>query len=76
MEFQCEICEKLFKTKENLSGHIKNIHNQREKVSHHHHHCNICNQDFTVKRTLNNHIQKIHGIKKFYLLTYLLREQA
>ena len=60
-EFQCEICEKLFNTKNYLKKHYNRIHNNSGKVST----CNVCTKSFRSKQDLTIHIKTCHRGKHY-----------
>ena len=59
---KCEICEKDFKTKETLSSHFNNFHNQKQQYI-----CDICNKGgFRNQSQLVLHMKSIHENKKHH----------
>lgn len=56
-EFQCEICEKNFDTKNKLRRHHNYVHNNTLKVFN----CNVCTKFFPVQNILSAHIKTVHG---------------
>jgi len=57
-EFSCTICNGKFRTKDNLTKHVKRVH-MDEKVN-----CQICNKLFK-SMYLKDHIKTVHGEKRF-----------
>ena len=51
--YQCEICSKVYKQKQNLKRHMKNIH---EVISCSVHKCDICDKEFDLEAYLTNQI--------------------
>jgi hypothetical protein len=72
-KFDCNRCEKTYKTKKGLLAHIRNVHEDR-KFS-----CKICLTIFANKDALHRHIQRDHQIitcltcKKIFASTTNLR---
>ena len=59
MEHKCQICEKVFRNKQTLQKHTKNIHEKMEVLK-----CNICNISFQNKYGLLSHTKTFHEQKK------------
>ena len=53
--FQCQICNKLFTAKRNLSTHSKEIHLKSKVFT-----CDICKKSFTRPNLLKHHQEKVH----------------
>ena len=60
-EHKCEICEKVFNSKEKLKRHFTAVHDTiiRKALK-----CNICTNSFQTQQNLNLHIKTIHGGNK------------
>ena len=52
----CEICDKSFTTKGNLTTHRKTVHSGEKRFS-----CDHCNKCFSTKQSLNDHINTHTG---------------
>jgi hypothetical protein len=52
----CVDCEKLFRTKTDLSSHRHSVHNQKDEYK-----CNHCEWIFSTKSNLKKHIKKINN---------------
>ena len=60
---KCEICEKVFKTKQELKHHFTAVHLvNNEKV----YNCNICRKLYTSRTLLIFHINTVHKDHKDY----------
>ena len=59
MDFECEICEKVFNTRDKLQKHFNYNHNNTENVFN----CNICTKSFQAQKILASHIKTVHGGK-------------
>lgn len=57
-EFGCELCHKVFNTRQKRVQHNRNVH---LKVRHHK--CGYCNAKFNCNRARNKHMESEHGIK-------------
>ena len=60
MKHKCEICEKIYSSKQYLKNHIITIHNQKGK----NYYCNICTKAFKSQTYLTVHVSTIHGNRK------------
>ena len=52
----CIDCEKLFRTKTDLSSHRHSVHNQKDEYK-----CNHCEWIFSTKSNLKKHLKKINN---------------
>ena len=52
-EFQCKICNKIFKQKKNLNQHTRNVHENTDKFE-----CQKCGKTYAHKRSLDKHVKK------------------
>ena len=57
-DFQCQLCEKTFPSKQNLYFHTKLVHKGEKKNM-----CEICNKTFVMRSTYLEHI-KLHDERK------------
>ena len=57
---QCQICDKVFKTLNFLSIHIKNVHGENPDIFN----CNVCNKNFSTQHKLNIHTNAVHQEQK------------
>ena len=60
-EYQCDICEKDFKTKITLKNHY-NLHHNNSGVSYH---GNVCTKSFKSQNYLLTHRKSFHGGKNY-----------
>ena len=56
---QCEICNRNFKTKQNLNSHIASVHEKKKPYQ-----CEICDKAFTEKSKMKLHAASVHEKKK------------
>ncbi len=56
---KCQICSKMYKSKNTLNDHLRYVHQER-KV------CTICGKSFSSKRTLKQHMDEIHNKAEVY----------
>ena len=68
-KFTCDLCSKLFKTKQNLKKHLKNVHKQNKSEAKQVGQkmiptCEICNKDFKYLYNLRTHVKNVHNIGK------------
>ena len=61
-EFECDICEKVFKTKTILLKHYNHIHNNSGKI----YQCTVCAKNLQTQKILKVHIKIVHGSTKEY----------
>ena len=55
---KCEICQKVFRTKQQLKRHITAVHlidNEKE------YYCNICTKAYSNQSKLTFHVDTVHG---------------
>ena len=52
-EFQCKICNKIFKQKKNLNQHTRNVHENTDKFE-----CKQCKKKYAHKTSLDKHLKK------------------
>ncbi|XP_075214216.1 uncharacterized protein LOC142320399 [Lycorma delicatula] len=64
MEFKCNYCGKMFKSKNGLTEHIDAHINERRFV------CSICGKSFNRKRSLKSHIEIHISSEKIYSCSY------
>ncbi|OXA45234.1 oocyte zinc finger protein XlCOF19-like [Folsomia candida] len=55
-QVKCEVCRKIFKNRDTLSGHISRIHGNRKRPS-----CDTCHRVFSNSCNLRRHIDDAHG---------------
>ena len=55
--FECELCEKTFKDKTNLTKHLNNVHNIRKETFH----CEQCDNKFATNSGLTRHVKIVHS---------------
>ena len=60
-KFKCDICEKLFKTKNILKNHFNQHHNNSGKV----YYCDVCTKSFQTQRALVLHKKSLHEGKHY-----------
>ena len=60
MDFVCEICEKVFNTRDKLQKHFNYNHNNTENVFN----CNICTKSYETRGNLSYHMKNVHGCHK------------
>ena len=53
----CDVCGKLFSTKEMLNHHVKTVHVDNNEI------CEVCGKNFKHKRNLREHFRKQHKVK-------------
>ena len=53
--FKCEICSNVYRYKESLKSHMKNVHEKVRKFI-----CKICDQSFYASSKLQDHISRNH----------------
>ncbi len=58
MVYQCENCDKIYKTKDSLRIHIKIKHSTAESKQ-----CIKCDKHFSNKWSLNDHVRQAHQYK-------------
>ena len=59
---KCEICEKVFKTKNKFLNHLRIVHDNKDEVFT----CNICTKTYQTQISLDSHIKTFHeGQKDF-----------
>ena len=61
--FNCEICNKLFLSKQSLKKHISSVHEAKKPLKCKFVRCDLCGRDFTSKRNLHQHVKLTHDIK-------------
>ena len=54
VNISCDICQKIFKTKDNLKNHYQSVHKSIKYP------CDQCCKQFTRKDHLKTHIQSVH----------------
>ena len=64
MVHKCEICDKVFKLKQNLKRHFTTAHARIKQAKAFK--CNICTNSFQTKQKLNIHSKTVHGSNKNY----------
>ena len=72
VNFQCETCQKYFKSKSGYSTHIKSCNVEKTFL------CEFCNKNFSTKKILNNHFQACKDKKSVdenLRLNQLLKDQ-
>ncbi|KAK2151964.1 hypothetical protein LSH36_344g02035 [Paralvinella palmiformis] len=52
----CDICNKTFSCSGNLSKHVRNIHNNKERLP-----CEVCSATFASQQQLNRHVRLVHN---------------
>ena len=57
---KCEICEKVFSSKNSLTNYYNIHHNSSGKE----YRCNVCTKRFQTQRDLTIHVKTVHGGKK------------
>ena len=59
--YACQVCSKVYSTKQVLTNHINRIHNasNSEKIS-----CKICDSVFSNDKKMSNHMLRVHKSKK------------
>ena len=55
LDHKCSYCERTFWKKEDLDGHVANIHTNQKLF-----HCQICGNFFSYKRSLRLHLKNVH----------------
>jgi len=58
-EEECEICGKMFASKQQVSQHTRLVHSDQTFK------CDICGQEFNSKRSLQDHLNKHNGTKAY-----------
>ena len=56
---QCEVCEKVYKSKYILEYHIDHVHKNTNQQK-----CDVCSKTFTSLAHLSNHMKILHAGKK------------
>jgi KRAB domain-containing zinc finger protein len=59
-DYECELCDKVYKLEGNLKNHIIKVHNIGEKIDDNNT-CKICNAVLSNKGKLNRHIETVHN---------------
>ena len=57
--FKCDVCDSIFKTKQNLERHVASVHEGRKPFK-----CDFCNANFAHKHQLKRHVASVHENKK------------
>ena len=63
---ECKTCNKTFKTKERLDGHIKRVHQHKEPEAE----CKLCQARVSDVATLKKHMDQVHYGKKLLKCDY------
>ena len=61
--FSCEICKKLFSSKQSLKKHISSVHEAKKSLECKLVRCDLGDRDFSSKRNLHQHVKLTHDIK-------------
>ncbi|XP_021961681.1 oocyte zinc finger protein XlCOF26 isoform X1 [Folsomia candida] len=53
---KCEVCNKVFKNRRNLSAHLRRLHSNRKRPS-----CDTCHRELSTPANLRRHIDSFHS---------------